>query len=64
MIIANCRLRHMKNVVLPILKNTGKINFWNISFFKNCAIVSITNANTYNNRPMIKNALVACNFPN
>ena len=53
----------MKNVILPIVKNTGKINFWNMSIFKNCAITSRANANTYNKRPMIINAFVACNSP-
>ena len=39
----------------------GKINFWNMSIFKNCAIASSTNASPCNKRPMIINALVTSN---
>ena len=64
LLTANRRQRNNKSFNLLILKKTGKINFWNMFFFNNCAIERRANANTYNNRPMIINALVAWNFPN
>ena len=60
----NRRQRNNKSFNLLVLKKTGKINFWNMFFFKNGAIESRANVNTYSNRPMTINALVARNFPN
>ena len=64
LLTANRRQRNNKSFNLLILKKTGKINFWNMFFFNNCAIESRANGNTYNNRPMIINAPVAWNSPN